>query len=137
MFWDEEVTPEDVDEIIEWTAREIYRYGMETAAILFLESYKPMSRVGASMGQVFLFPLLPLFGDNAIIKGDKAFQTFQEHENVEKLIQRLEDMAAHGIKPKEKKTETIEQKEGGKEGEEEEEEKPVQEKNGWRKYLPF
>ena len=133
MFWDEEVTPEDVDEIIEWTAREIYRYGMETAAILFLESYKPMSRVGASMGQVFLFPLLPLFGDNAIVKGDKFFRIFQEHENVEKLIQRLEDIAAHGIKPKEKKTETIEEKEG----EEEEEEKPVQEKNGWRKYLPF
>ena len=137
MFWDEEVTPEDVDEIIEWTAREIYRYGMETAAILFLESYKPMSRVGASMGQVFLFPLLPLFGDNAIIKGDKAFQTFQEHENVEKLIQRLEDIAAHGIKPKEKKTETIEQKEGNQEGEGEKEGKPVQEKKGWRKYLPF
>ncbi|MCK4702744.1 hypothetical protein KAT55_05245 [Candidatus Bathyarchaeota archaeon] len=133
MLWDYEVTPEDIDEIIEWTAREIYRYGMETAAILFLESYKPMSRVGASMGQVFLFPLLPLFGDNAIVKGDKVFQTFQEHENVEKLIQRLEDIAAHGIKPKEKKTEKEEQKEG----EEEKEEKPVQEKKGWRKYLPF
>ena len=137
MFWDEEVTPEDIDEIIEWTAREIYRYGMETAAILFLESYKPMSRVGASMGQVFLFPLLPLFGDNAIVKGDKVFQTFQEHENVEKLIQRLEDMAAHGIKPKEKKTEPEELKEGQKEGVEEKEEKPVREKKGWRKYLPF
>jgi hypothetical protein len=137
MFWDEEVTPEDVDEIIEWTARELYRYGMETAAILFLESYKPMSRVGASMGQVFLFPLLPLFGDNAIVKGDKFFRIFQEHENVEKLIQRLEDIAAHGIKPKEKKTETGEQKEGLKEWEEEKEEKPVQEKKGWRKYLPF
>jgi hypothetical protein len=137
MFWDEEVTPEDVDEIIEWTAREIYRYGMETAAILFLESYKPMSRVGASMGQVFLFPLLPLFGDNAIVKGDKFFRIYQEHENVEKLIQRLENIAAHGIKPKKKMTEAIEQKEGGKEGEEEEEEKPVQEKKGWRKYLPF
>ena len=133
MFWDEEVTPEDVDEIIEWAAREIYRYGMETAAILFLESYKPMSRVGASMGQVFLFPLLPLFGDNAIVKGDKFFRIFQEHENVEKLIQRLEDIAAHGIKPKEKKTETEEQKEV----EEEKEEKPVHEKKGWRKYLPF
>jgi len=133
MFWDEEVTPKDVDEIIEWTAREIYRYGMETAAILFLESYKPMSRVGASMGQVFLFPLLPLFGDNAIIKGDKFFRIFQEHENVEKLIQRLEDIAAHGIKPSGKETETIDQKEGEKEGEE----KPVQEKKGWRKYLPF
>jgi hypothetical protein len=137
MFWDEEVTPEDVDEIIEWTARELYRYGMETAAILFLESYKPMSRVGASMGQVFLFPLLPLFGDNAIVKGDKFFRIFQEHENVEKLIQRLEDIAAHGIKPKEKKTETGEQKEGLEEGGEEKEEKPVQEKKGWRKYLPF
>jgi len=137
MFWDEEVTPEDVDEIIEWTARELYRYGMETAAILFLESYKPMSRVGASMGQVFLFPLLPLFGDNAIVKGDKFFRIFQEHENVEKLIQRLEDIAAHGIKPKEKKTETGEQKEGLEEWEEEKEEKPVQEKKGWRKYLPF
>jgi len=133
MFWDEEITPKDVDEIIEWTAREIYRYGMETAAILFLESYKPMSRVGASMGQVFLFPLLPLFGDNAIIKGDKFFRIFQEHENVEKLIQRLEDIAAHGIKPGEKETETIEQNEGEKEGED----KPVQEKKGWRKYLPF
>jgi len=133
MFWDEEVTPKDVDEIIEWTAREIYRYGMETAAILFLESYKPMSRVGASMGQVFLFPLLPLLGDNAIVKGEKFFQIYQEHENVEKLIQRLEDIAAHGIKPEEKKTEIEEQKEG----EEEEGEKPVQEKKGWRKYLPF
>jgi hypothetical protein len=133
MFWDEELTPEDVDEVIEWTAREIYRYGMETAAILFLESFKPMSRVGASMGQVFLFPLLPLFGDNAIVKGDHFFQTFQEHENVEKLIQRLEDIAAHGIEPKEKKTDTKEKKED----EEETEEKPVQEKKGWRKYLPF
>jgi hypothetical protein len=132
MFWDEELTPEDVDEIIEWTAREIYRYGMETAAILFLESYKPMSRVGASMGQVFLFPLLPLFGDSAVVKGDKFFRTFQEHENTEKLIQRLEELAAHGIEPKEK---TI--KEEREEREEETEDKPTQEKNGWRKYLPF
>jgi hypothetical protein len=132
MLWDEEVTPEDVDEIIEWTAREIYRYGMETAAILFLESYKPMSRVGASMGQVFLFPLLPLFGDNAIVKGDKVFQTFQEHENVERLIQRLEDIAAHGIKPKEKKTEDVE-----KEEKQIDKEREVEEKKGWRKYLPF
>jgi hypothetical protein len=131
MFWDEELTTEDVDEIIEWTARELYRYGMETAAILFLESYKPMSRVGASMGQVFLFPFLPFFGDSAIVKGDKLFRTFQEHENVEKLILRLEEIAAHGIKPKEKKTETEEQNEGQKEGVEE------KEKKGWRKYLPF
>jgi hypothetical protein len=132
MLWDNELTPEDIDEIIEWTAREIYRYGMETAAILFLESYKPMSRVGASMGQVFLFPLLPLFGDNAIVKGDKVFQTFQEHENVERLIQRLEDIAAHGIKPKEKKTEDVE-----KEEKQIEKEREVEEKKGWRKYLPF
>ena len=132
MFWDEELTPEDVDEIVEWTAREIYRYGMETAAILFLDSFKPMSRVGASMGQMFLFPLLPMFGDGAVVKGDKVFRTFQEHENVERLIQRLEDMAAHGLDSKEKKPETESQK-----GEEEVEDKPEPGKKGWRKYLPF
>ena len=44
MFWDEELTPEEEEEIIEWTAREFYKYGLETAAILFLESFKPMTR---------------------------------------------------------------------------------------------
>jgi hypothetical protein len=129
MFWDVEVTPEETDEIIEWTALELYKYGMETAAILFLESLKPISRYGSSMGQMFLGPLLPFFGDNITTKGEKAFRVFQEHENVEKLIQRLEYLATNGLEGEHKvKDESTSQ---------EEDEAPKEEKKGWRKYLPF
>lgn len=126
MFWDEELTPEEEDEIIEWTAKELYKYGMETAAILFLESYKPMSRVGASMGTVFFTPLMPIFGDNTAIRSQKVLQLFQEDKNVERLIQRLEEIASKGPDFDKKESEQTE--------------KPVkdtQEKKGWRKYIPF
>ncbi|MBD3207769.1 hypothetical protein GF319_15675 [Candidatus Bathyarchaeota archaeon] len=128
MFWDEEIKPEDIEEIIEWTARELYKYGLETAAILFIESYKPISRVGSSMGQVFFYPLLPFLGDNAMVKGDKFFRIFQEKENVDKLIDRLEEISIKGIEPKvndQRKVSTNEISHGKKE------------KKGWRKYLPF
>jgi len=133
MFWDVELTPEEEDEIIEWAAKEIYKYGMETAAILFLESYKPISRLGTSMGQVFFTPLLPVFGDQAMVKGDRLFKVFQEERNVERLIQKLEHITAHGIKPTEKKEEKSEKKEQELEPQRE----LVKEKKGWRRYLPF
>ena len=77
MFWDEEIKPEEEEEIIEWVAQQLYRYGMETAAIMFLESLKPISRYGSSMGQMFVSPLLPFLGDNLMIKGDKALRFFE------------------------------------------------------------
>jgi hypothetical protein len=126
MFWDEELTPEEEDEIIEWTARELYKYGMETAAILFLESYKPMSRLGTSMGTVFFTPLMPIFGDNTAIRSQKVLRLFQEDKNVERLIQRLEEIASKGPESVKPKPEDAEKSE-----------KNPQEKKGWRKYLPF
>lgn len=54
MFWDEEITPEEEHELIESIALELYKYGLETAGILFLESLKPISRIGSSMGQMFI-----------------------------------------------------------------------------------
>ncbi len=128
MFLDEEITPEEEAEIIEWTAKQFYRYGLETAAIMFLESLKPISRYGSSMGQVFLSPLLPFLGDNLMFKGDKALRVFQEQANVERLIQRLEELAA------EEDGKVSADKEESKEQSEDE---PPKEKKGWRKYLPF
>lgn len=125
MFWDEEITPEDEDEIIEWTARELYKYGLETAAILFIESYKPISRVGSSMGQIFFTPFLPFFGDNAVTKGDKFFRIFQERKNVDRLIDRLEEISIKGVEENVQKTQ-------------EDEKKPDrEERKGWRKFIPF
>ena len=129
MFWDEEVTPEDADEVIEWVAQQLYKYGMETAAIMFLESLKPISRYGSSMGQMFVSPLLPFLGDNVMVKGDKAMRVFEEQENVERLIQRLEDLAVNGLDTEQEIKKEPEYQEN-KEAHEEE-------NKGWRKYLPF
>jgi hypothetical protein len=132
MFWDEEITPEEEEEIIEWVAQNFYKYGLETAAIMFLESLKPISRYGSSMGQMFLSPMLPFLGDSVTIKGDKAMRVFEKDENVEKLIQRLEDMAVNGA---EIKQDDEQEKE---ESVEAEKEKNIDEgKKGWRKHLPF
>ena len=129
MFWDEEVTPEDEDEVIEWVAQQIYKYGMETAGIMFLESLKPISRYGSSMGQMFVSPLLPFLGDNIMVKGDKAMRIFEDTQNVERLIKRLEDLAVNGLDAKQE----IKQ-----EPEYQEDKEALEEENkGWRKYLPF
>lgn len=125
MFWDEELSTEEEDEIIEWTARELYKYGMETAAILFLESYKPMSRIGTSMGTVFFAPLMPIFGDNMAIKSQKVLKLFEEDKNVERLIVRLEEIASKGLDPK-----SDDEKEKAPDSD-------VAKKKGWRKYVPF
>ncbi|MCB2172061.1 hypothetical protein KQH65_04925 [archaeon] len=129
MFWDEEITQEEEEEIIEWIAREFYKYGLETAGIMFLESLKPISRYGSSMGQIFISPMLPILGDNLMMKGDKAMRVFERDENVEKLIQRLEDMAVNGIEDEKETKEEPSNKE--------DEEVVTEEKKGWRRYLPF
>lgn len=129
MFWDEEITQEEEEEIIEWIAREFYKYGLETAGIMFLESLKPISRYGSSMGQIFISPMLPILGDNLMMKGDKAMRVFERDENVEKLIQRLEDMAVNGIEDEKETKEEPSNKEY--------EEVVTEEKKGWRRYLPF
>jgi len=64
-----------------------------------------------------------------MMKGDKAMRVFERDENVEKLIQRLEDMAVNGI---EDETETKEEPSN-----KEDEEVVTEDKKGWRRYLPF
>jgi hypothetical protein len=129
MFQDEEITAEDEDQVIEWMAKEFYKYGLEAAAILFLESGKPLAFIGSQIGSVFVMPFLPFFGDTAYTKGDRFFKVFQKHENVERLIKRLEELSEKGPRDVAREQPTVEQ--GGKAGTGQEERK------GWRKYLPF
>jgi len=129
MFWDEEATPDEEARVIEWTAREFHKYGLEAAGILFLESGKPLAFIGSQIGSVFVMPFLPFFGDTAYTKGDKFFKVFQKHENIEKLIKRLEEISEKGL--------INERKEKGEEGEKERETKAREEKKGWRRFLPF
>lgn len=119
MFRDLEITPEEEEEIIKKAAEKIHQYGMNVAAILMLESFKPLFYIGGQMGRVFVFPFLPVLGDNIEREGEKFFRIFEQRENVEKLILLLEKMEE---KPKE---ERATQKEDSPQ------------KKGWRRFLPF
>ena len=92
MYLDIEVTPEDEDELIKKIAHKIHIYGLDMAAILMIESVKPLSYIGAQMGRVFISPFLPVLGENIEISGEKLFQIFEKRENVEKLIKAVEEL---------------------------------------------
>lgn len=122
MFWDLEVTPEDEEEMIRKVAEQIHKYGMEVAAILMLESVKPLAYIGGQMGRFFVAPFLPAFGENIGLGGEKLLTTFEKRENVEKLIVMLEKLAKEEEKPKEERAEEAE---------------GAPKKRGWRRFLPF
>ena len=117
------MTPEEEDELIRKAAEIIHRYGMEAAALLFIESVKPLAYVGGQMGRLFISPFLPIFGDAVDIGGEKFFTIFEKRENVEKLLKLLEEKAKGEPKKKEEK-----KLEGAPE--------EAKKKKGWRRILP-
>lgn len=116
MFWDEK-TQEEQDDLIKTTVKFLEKYGMEVPAILFLESIKPLVSLGGQLGRYFLGPILPFIGE----REDAFIQTFEKHENIEKLIKMLEESK------KEEKAVTVEREASEEEGR----------KSLWRRLFPF
>ena len=88
MLYDD-IEPIDWEETIEKVANKISQLGLEVPAILMLEAHKPLTFF-ANQGLIFLSPILyPLFGG----KTERAAKFFEERENVEKLIKRVEKKA--------------------------------------------
>ena len=88
--FEQELPQEDIDRIIESAAQDIERRGLQTPAILFLETHKPLSFV-ASQALVVGVPLLgPLFGAERMMQVSKLLRS---KENVEKLIGRIESLS--------------------------------------------
>ena len=129
MYRDMEITPDDEDEIIMMVAQEIRKYGMEAAAILFLETAIPLSFIGAQTGRFLISPFLPAISEEVGIKGEKMFRVFEKHGNIEKLIATLEEMGREKKKEEKKKREAekVQRKDGEK----------TAGKSGWRRFLPF
>lgn len=94
------------------------------AAIFMIESFKPLSSIGAQMGRLFVSPLLPALGKDIGISGEKFFQIFEKHENVEKLIKAVEELTQK--EEEQKKSEKAKMVEGGE-----------PERKGWWRFLPF
>jgi hypothetical protein len=126
MFPDVEMTSEEEEEVIRKVAVEIRKHGMEAAAILFLESARPLTFIGSQMGRFFISPFLPAISEDLGLKGERLFLVFEKHENIEKLIFNLEQ---------------LEREEFRKEPEESEKKPEMKnkppEKKGWRRFLPF
>jgi len=68
-------------------AAEVIKRRLETVAIMFLESIKPMSYVGSQLAMVFVGPFLAIFGDLGI----NYIKFFDKRANVEKLLQKIEE----------------------------------------------
>ena len=136
---DEELTEEEVDEIIRKTAERIQQYGMETFAILTLESVKPLVYIGGEMSRLMISPFLPALGPKANELGENLINVFEERKNVEKLITILEKMARGEYDKKEDEQEAEAPEEGQEkpEADEASDEQAKPKKKSWRDWLPF
>lgn len=132
MYWDMEVTPEDEEEMIRKIAEKVHKYGMDVAAILMIESIKPLTYIGSQMGRFFVSPFLPAFGDEIGMSGEKFLQVFERRENVEKLLNLLEEMTKEEDRQKKEAKEAMKAEKASaiEAGE-------TPRKKGWRRFLPF
>lgn len=81
---------EETRKVIDDLAEGIVKRGMEAPAILFLEMNKPLAGI-AGQGLVVAMPFLgPIFGPAKMATYSRFLQT---RENVERLIQRIEELA--------------------------------------------
>jgi hypothetical protein len=92
LYFDEPISEEEEEKIIEEVANFIHVRGLETAAILFLESSKPLAHIGVGMSRLFVAPFLPIFGDDGDIFGNKMMNLLEKRKNIEKLISRIEEL---------------------------------------------
>ncbi len=137
---DEELTEEEADEIIRKTAERIQQYGMETVAILTLESVKPLVYIGGEMSRLMISPFLPALGPNANELGENLINVFEERKNVEKLITILEEMASGEYGKEEDEQEAGAPEEGKEKPEADEasdEQAEQKKRKSWRDWLPF
>lgn len=88
------MTPEEEEKLIERVAKIIHNRGLDTPAILMLETFKPLSYIGTQFGRFYVSPFLSIFGDAFYNDTEKLITLFEKRENVEKLIKRLEEIAS-------------------------------------------
>jgi hypothetical protein len=90
MDWDADLPDDRRDALIEDLAQKVRRRGLATPAILFLEIHKPLTYLASQsliLGSGFL---APLFGPQNVQQYAKLFES---RENVERLIQRIEELS--------------------------------------------
>ncbi len=85
----DELPPEERDELLQRIAGEIHKRRLTPAAIVFLESSKPLTFLGNQF-MVFANPMVKIFYSGPVY--DKLEKLLEDRTNVERLIEMLEGM---------------------------------------------
>jgi len=87
-----ELSPEMESQMLDGLANTVVRWGLETPAIYFLETMKPLAVYTSSLTITVGAPILEIFG----ISGYKYAALFQKRDSVERLMRRIEEKVRHG-----------------------------------------
>jgi hypothetical protein len=82
-----ETNEEEQEAIIKKMFGWITRYDMDIPAVMLLESIKPLAQVGGALAQMAIGPVFLAFWE----RGFDYIHTFEEMNNIEKLIKMIED----------------------------------------------
>jgi hypothetical protein len=86
-FWKDELAPEEEEALIERFVEEIRKRKLETPAILFLESHKPLGGLAAQASIAFSPFLVPFLGFDNV---NNYSRLLAKRENIEEMLRRLE-----------------------------------------------
>ncbi len=98
-----ELSSERAAYLIEKLAQWIVSHRLETPAIMFLESMKPLSFIGSQMWLMYGVPMLGVAIDEHLTS--EFGLLFENRENVEALICKVETLAREADKKREEKKE--------------------------------
>ena len=95
---DSGLSPEEEDQMLQELARKIHSRGLDSAAVLILESSKPLVWIGGEMGRFFVSPFLPAFGDDLEAKANRYINLLEQRSNIDRLMSMLDEMEADDVK---------------------------------------
>jgi hypothetical protein len=99
-----ELSPERADYLIDKLANWIISHKLETPAILLLESVRPLSFIGSQMWLMYGVPLLGMVVDEH--ESSEYGLLFEDRENLEALIRKIETRAREADKRKKEREES-------------------------------
>lgn len=98
-----ELSPERAEYLIEKLAQWIVNHRLETPAIMFLESMKPLSFIGSQMWLMYGVPMLGIVVDEH--QTSEFGLLFEDRKNIEALIRKIEILAREADKKRKEKEE--------------------------------
>jgi len=86
-----QLSQERAEHLIEKLARWITNHRLETPAVMFLESMKPLSFIGSQLWLMYGVPMLGIVVDER--ESSELGLLFEDRRNVEALICKVEELA--------------------------------------------